>query len=162
MRTHPLRFAALAVALLAFGLALSAQGRGPGAGRGLRGLNLTETQEAQVKTIHERHQAAVKAKMEAAQAARKALHEAMANAATDAKTLRSLHDKASAAQFDVMIEHRAVRAEILPLLTAEQKAKFDQAPMGGQGFGPGRGPGPREGHGRGAGRGMNPDCPMPK
>ncbi len=149
MTIHPLRFAALAVALLASGTALSAQGpgfgpghgRGPlGEGRGLRGLNLTEAQQTQVKAIHDKHQAAVKAKDETAQTARKALREAMQNATTDAATLKALHDKASAAQFDLLLEHRATRQEILPLLTPEQKARFEKAPMGPHG-GRGRGPG---------------------
>lgn len=161
MATHPFRFIALAAAVLALGASLSAQGRGPGfgPGRGLRSLNLTEAQQTQVKAIHEHHQAAFQAKMEAAQAAHKALREAMANASTDAKTLQALHEKASAAQFAVMLEHRAVRQEILPLLTAEQKAQFEKMPLGP---GMGRGMGPRGGRGRGpgAGPGMNPDCPM--
>ncbi len=165
MSTRPLRFAALAVALLTLGATLSAQGFGPGhgpgrgaapgEGRGLRGLNLTETQQAQVKAIHERHQMASKAKGEAADVARKAMHEAMANGATDTKTLQVLHEKVSAAQFELMLERRAVRQEILPLLTAEQKAKFEQAPMGmGSHGGRGRGPGsgPRTGVGPGGPR----------
>lgn len=157
MRNHPVRLAAFAVALLAFGASLSAQGRGPGfgpghgpacEGGGFRGLNLTEAQQAQVKAIHDRHQSAFKAKGEAADAARQAVHAAMANSATDASTLKALHEKASAAQFDLMLEHRAVRQEILPLLTAEQKAQFEKHPMGmgrhggrGKGFGMGPRPG---------------------
>lgn len=161
MNTHPLRFAALAGALLALGASLSAQNPGPGfgsgrgAGRGLMGLHLTEAQQAQVKAIHERHQAAFKAKGEVAGAAHKALREAMANPATDTKTLQALHEKASAAQFDLMLEHRAARQEILPILTAEQKAQFEKGPMGPMGMGS------RGGHGRGpgGGRGMGPDAP---
>jgi Spy/CpxP family protein refolding chaperone len=165
MRTHPLRYAALAVALLAIGGALQAQAgpqaprRGPesrpgrGMGRGFVGLNLTEAQQAQVKAIHDRHQAAIQAKAEAADAARKAMHEAMASSATDTKTLKALHEKASAAQFDLLLEHRAVRQEILPLLTPEQKTQFETHPMG---MGPGRGmhhPGGRPRHGGGPGAG---------
>jgi len=163
MTIHPLRFAALTVALLAIGTALSAQGpgfgpghgHGPmGEGRGLRGLNFSEAQQTQVKAIHDKHQAAFKAKGETAQAAHKALFEAMQNSAADAPTLKALHDKASAAQFDLMLERRAARQEILPLLTAEQKAKFEKAPMG---MGPhgGRGRGPGFGAGRPA-----PDAPQ--
>lgn len=167
MSTHPLRFAALTLALLAIGVSLSAQGRGPGThqGPGLRGLNLTEDQRTQVKAIHERHQAAIKTKGEVAQAAHKAMRDAAANAATDTKTLQALHEKASAAQFEMMLERRAVRQEILPLLTAEQKAKFQQGPTG---MGPGRGMGPRGKGGMGMGRGpggpgmMGPDCPPAK
>ncbi len=177
MSTHPLRFAALTVAMLAIGASLSAQGRGPGCapgrgpgaqqGPGLRGLNLTEDQQTKVKAIHERHQAAIKAKGEAAQAAHEAMRTAMADAATDAQALRTLHDKASAAQFEMMLEHRAVQQEILPLLTAEQKAKFQKGPRG---MGPGgeRGMGRHGKGGMGMGRGpggpgmMGHDCPPAK
>jgi Spy/CpxP family protein refolding chaperone len=161
MVTHPFRLIALAAAVLAFGASLSAQGRGPGfgPGRGLRALNLTEAQQSDVKAIHERHEAAFQAKVKAAEVAHKALREAMANASTDAKTLQALHEKASAARFDMMLEHRAVRQEVLPLLTAEQKAKFEKRPMG-PGMGGGRGPRGGRGCGPGAGPGRNPDCPM--
>jgi Spy/CpxP family protein refolding chaperone len=165
MTTSTLRFAALAGALLALGASLSAQDPGPGfgqgprhgrgAGRALMGLNLTEAQQAQVKAIHERHQAAFKTKGETAAAAHKAFREAMANLATDPKTLQSLHEKASAAQFDLMLEHRAARQEILPILTPEQKAQFEKR---GSGMG-GMGMGPRGGRGRGPGGGMNPGEP---
>ncbi len=153
MTSHPLRFAALAVALLAIGTALSAQapGFGPGHGRGMRALNLSEAQQTQVQAIHDRHQAAFQAKGEAARTAHKAFIEAMQNTSTDTATLKTLHDKASAAQFDLMLEHRAARQEILPLLTAEQKAKFEKAPMG---------MGPRGGHGRGPGFGFGPAGPQ--
>jgi len=120
------------------------------------GLNLTADQQAKVKAIHERHQAAFKTKGETAAAAHKALREAMANLATDTKTLQALHEKASAAQFDLMLEHRAAQQEILPLLTLDQKAQFEQrrSEMGRPGFGPGMGP--RGGRDRGPGGGMNP------
>jgi len=173
MSTHPLRFAALAAALLALGVSLSAQGRGPGfgpgrgfaagEGPGMKGLNLTEDQKTNLKAIHDSHQGALKAKLDAARAARQALREAMTQAATDAKTLQALHEKAAAAQFDVMLEHRALRQEILPLLTAEQKTRFEQGPMG---MGPrgGRGMGPKfgsrhEGMGSRPG-GMGPGYPQ--
>lgn len=174
MSIHPLRFTALAVALLALGASLSAQGFGPGPGRGrgpaafegrgLRGLNLTEAQKAQVKAIHERHQATLKARAEVAMSARTAMREAMGNPATDTKVLQGLHEKVSAAQFDLLLEHRALRQEILPILTPEQQAKFAKAPMGQgrqgrqdrQGRKGQRGPG----MGQGLGQGLGPDCPL--
>lgn len=179
MSTHPLRFAALTAALLAIGVSLSAQGPGfgPGPGThqgpGFRGLNLTGDQQTKVKAIHERHQAAFKTKGEAARATHEALRTAMADAATDATVPRTLHDKVSAAQFEMMLEHRAVQQEILPLLTTEQKAKFQKGPMGmgpggERGMGPGQGKGPRGRGGMGMGRGpggpgmMGTDCPPAK
>ncbi len=180
MRTHSLPLAAFGVALLALGTSLQAQGcgsgygpgrgnNGPGygsygpsrgMGRGFMGLNLTEAQQTKVQAIHDSHAAAIQTKANADQAAHQALREAMRNVSTDPKALRALHEKASAAQFDLMIEHRAVHQEIFPLLTPEQKTQFEAGPMGmgprggrgmGQGFGPGMG--------RGFGPGMNPDCP---
>jgi Spy/CpxP family protein refolding chaperone len=123
------------------------------------GLNLTEAQQTKVKAIHDRHAAAIQAKMETTQAAHKALQEAMQNAASDTKTLQALHEKASAAQFALMLEHRAVHLEILPLLTPEQKLQFEKRPMGmgprgGRGKGPGFGPGPRPD--------MSPEAPQVK
>ena len=129
-------------------------------GRGFMGLNLTEAQQTKVQAIHDSHAAAIQTKANADQAAHQALREAIRNVSTDPKALRALHEKASAAQFDLMIEHRAVHQEIFPLLTPEQKTQFEAGPMGmgprggrgmGQGFGPGMG--------RGFGPGMNPDCP---
>ena len=79
--------------------------------------------------------------------------------------LQALGDT-DAARFDLMLERRAVRQEILPLLTAEQKATFEQGPAGmGPRGGRGRGPGSRPGKGmgpggRGPGAGLNPDCPL--
>ncbi len=166
MRTHPLRFAALTLALLALGTVLSAQGRGPGCGsgrgegRGFMGMNLTEAQQTQMKAIHDKHQAALKTKMETAEAARTSMHAAMTSTATDAKTLQALHEKVSAAQFDLMLEHRAVRQEILPLLTAEQKVEFEKRPWGMGGMGPRGGRGMGSGPGFGPGHsGMRNDCP---
>ncbi|MBI1751442.1 MAG: Spy/CpxP family protein refolding chaperone [Acidobacteria bacterium] len=178
MSSHSLRFTALAIALLAIGSALAAQEAGPGfgpgfgrgqgpmsgqmpgpmhdsfmgGGRGFMGLQLTEAQQAKVKAIHDSHQAALKAKGEAASAAHKALGAALADESADAKTLRTLYDRAAAAQFDLLLEHRAVRQEILPLLTAEQKAQLAKHPMGMM---PHRG-----GHGHGHGGGHEHGGPM--
>jgi len=178
MISHPLRLAALTLALVTLGVALVARDRGPGgtcsgpgAGpgfhrggmEGFRGMNLSEAQKTQFKAIHERHQKTLEAKQEAAQTAGKALHEAMAKNA-DVNALRAAHDKVSAAQFDLLLEHRALRQEILPLLTPEQKAKFEQMPMGpgGPGMVPGmgRGMGHDMGHGHPGHEGQHPqDCP---
>jgi Spy/CpxP family protein refolding chaperone len=191
MRTNLLHLATLTVALLALGTSLSAQGRGQGCGsgrregRGFMGMNLSDAQQTQMKAIHDKHQAALRAKMEAAETARTSMYAAMSNAGTDAKTLKTMHEKVSAAQFDLMLEHRAVQQEILPLLSPEQKLQFEKHPMGmgpmggrggwgpgsGSGFGPGHsgmrhdgsmGMGPRDGRGMGSGpgnSGMRPDCP---
>jgi len=152
----PLRLSTAAFALLVCGATLSAQGRGfgpgmgrphpgahrscmgrpclgsaPGEGRGLRGLNLSEAQRAQMKAIHERHQASLQDKAEAVRVARKGLREAMVNPATEAKVLQEWHQKTSTAQFELMLERRALKQDILPLLTPEQRVQFEARWMGG-------------------------------
>jgi Spy/CpxP family protein refolding chaperone len=162
MRTSYFRFAALAVAMLALSSLLSAQGWGGGRGRmGARGafmgLKLTADQQTQMKAIRERHEAAFKAKGEVAKGAFQALRAAMLKPDTDTKTLQALHEKVAAAQFDLMIERRAMRQEMAPILTADQKALIEKR-MEAMSMGP-RG---RRGAGQGKGMGMGPDCPMNK
>lgn len=167
MKPRSLKLLGLVGGLLMTGAALFAQGPHPGFGPGMdhpfegsmgRHLGLNDAQQAQVKAILERHKAAIKAKMDAAQAAQQAMHEAMKNSATDANALKALHQKASDAHFEVMLERRAVHQEILPLLTPEQKAKLEARRDKG-GFPGGRGRGPRHGEGRGAGRPDGPPKP---
>jgi Spy/CpxP family protein refolding chaperone len=131
MILHPFRFAALAGALLLIITAgLSAQSPEQGFPRSQRtkglGLNLSVAQKAQVKAIRDHHQAALQAKGIAVADARKALREAMVKPETDTATLKRLHEQASLAQFERMLEGRSVRLEILPLLTPDQKAKLEQ------------------------------------
>lgn len=164
MNPRSFKLVGLIGGLLMTGAALFAQGPhpgfGPGFGRGMghpfegpmgRHLGLTDTQKEQVKAIVERHKASIKAKMDAAQSAQKAMHEALKHTASDANALKTLHQKASDAHFEVMLEQRAVHQEILPLLTPEQKAKLEAQREKG-GFPGGRGRGPGRGEGRGAGR----------
>ncbi|WP_306590666.1 Spy/CpxP family protein refolding chaperone [Geothrix sp. 21YS21S-4] len=159
MRTPSHRPAALAVILSVIGLGLSAQAPEPGPRpepgrsgphvdphmgfhpdfRALRELGLTDAQQAKVKAIHESHKSVFKAKGAAAEKAGKALHEALAGDSADDKALKSLHDQAAAAQFDLLLEHRAIRKEIVAVLTPEQKAQFDKLSKKGPGHGP-RGP----------------------
>lgn len=156
MSIHPFRLAAMAGAVLLLGSALQAQGQGPGKRihrinhQVFMGINLTESQKSQVKAFRDQHQAAFKAKGEAAMEARKALRNAMVKPETDVAMLKALHEKAAAAQFEILLERRSMHQEILPLLTPEQRSQLEKR-MGemGQGghCGPGFGPqgGPRRG-----------------
>lgn len=99
--------------------------RGPAQGAACPLADLSAPQKEQVKALHAKHREALKAKMDAARQARTALHEALAKADTPEATLRQLHEQVSRAQFDVMLEHRALRQEVDQLLTPEQKAKRD-------------------------------------
>jgi len=123
-------------ALLATPLAAQDHLRGGGQGMGphpeggpmmlMRGLNLTEAQKAEMKLLGEKHRTATKAKQEAAMAAHEALHGAMLDPASSLEQLKALHEKASQAQFELALDHRAMLQEALALLTPEQKAKAEQ------------------------------------
>jgi Spy/CpxP family protein refolding chaperone len=164
MSIHPFRLVALAGAALLLGPVLHAQGQGPGKHvhrinhQGFMGLNLTETQQTQIKALRDQHQAAFKTKGEAALDARKALRNAMMKPETDVATLKALHDKAAAAQFEMLLERRSMHQEMLPLLTPEQRSQLEKR-MGemGQDGHRGRGFGPQGGH-----RGMNSNDPVVK
>lgn len=120
--------------LLVAALPLAAQrpGRGTfGPHRGMGApafacLELTENQKAQMKAIAEKHQATMEAKRQAAQEAGQALRNASMNAATSDAELKALHDRASAARFEVMQARRALRQEHQAVLTADQKAKLEK------------------------------------
>lgn len=151
MSIHPFRLVALAGATLLLGSPLQAQGQGKHIHRinhqGFMGLTLTETQKTQFKALRDQHQAAFKAKGDTAMEARKALRNAMVKPETDVATLKALHDKVAAAQFEMLLERRSLHQEMLPLLTPEQRTQLEKrmSEMGpdghrGRGFGPQGGP----------------------
>lgn len=97
--------------------------RGPGAKHLARVLKLSEAQQASIRSIREKSRPTLAHRLEALQQTRIALRAALADAATPEAQLRTLHDKASAAQLDLMLSRRMVRSEVQALLTAEQRAK---------------------------------------
>ncbi len=156
-----LRSAGLAVATTA----LVAQGFGPGMG-GPRGqspqgvtsaqcgpmgrvLNLTEAQQASMKAVSDRHQAALTPKLAQVNEARTALRTSMPNPSTTDTQLKALQAKVSDAQLAVMLERRVMMQEFETILTPDQKAALEKLQLQG---GPGRGMG-RGGRGH---RGMGP------
>ncbi len=132
----------------------------------MRGLNLTEAQKKSLKALADTHREAMKGKHEAAMAAMKAFHEAMLDPATSADQLKTLHEKATQAQFELALDRRGMMQESLALLTPEQKAKAEKLrkegpkgmPRRGEGFRHGRGPG----HDGGPGHEAPPEGPAPE
>ncbi|GLH69319.1 hypothetical protein GETHPA_08520 [Geothrix rubra] len=128
----------LALLLVVAALPLAAQGfrqgrgrgMGPGAGPGFGPafacLNLTDAQKASLKALHEKYRPTLEADRTAAFEAQKALRAAAANPATSDADLKALFDKASAARFAMMQQHRALFQESQALLTPEQKAQFEK------------------------------------
>jgi Spy/CpxP family protein refolding chaperone len=136
---------ALALVLVgALGVALTAQaqqppqgaaggpgwhGRGPGGGmgpmgmlgRGLRALNLTPDQQAQVKTIFQNHQADIQAQMKAGLAARKAFHDAAIGGDPNVITATGQTLAATIANGEKL--RTAIHDEVFAILTPEQQQK---------------------------------------
>lgn len=166
--TLPLAMAALLVAPLAAQCRCQDEGgqhmrpphEGPGMGGRpemgpmmMRGLGLTEAQRKSLKALADKHREAMKGKHEAAMGAMKAFHEAMMDPAISQEKLKTLHEKASNAQFEAALDRRAMMQEFMALLTPEQKAKAEKLradrPKNGRPRMPRRGEGPahHEGHG---------------
>ncbi len=166
LRTLALLLAVAALPLAAQGFRQGrGRGMGPGAGPGFGPafacLNLTDAQKASLKALHEKYRPTLEADRTAAFDAQKALRAAAANPATSDADLKALFDKASAARFAMMQQHRALFQESQALLTPEQKAQFEKLRAERQqrmqermkGRGPGMGPG----MGGGMGMGPGPD-----
>lgn len=141
------------------------RGMGPGFGPAFACLNLTDAQKASLKALHEKYRPTLEADRTAAFEAQKALRAAASNPATSDADLKALFDKASAARFAMMQQHRALFQESQAVLTPDQKAQFEKLRAErqqrmqerGKGRGPGRGMGPGAGMGMGPGFGPGPD-----
>jgi Spy/CpxP family protein refolding chaperone len=120
--------------------------------RFMAGLNLTDAQKTQIKALREQHQAAIKVKAQTAMEARKAMRAALVKPETDTATLKALHDKVAATQFDMLLERRSLHQEILPLLTPDQRAQIEKRMST-------LGQGGRWGHGGNFRGGPNPSAP---
>jgi Spy/CpxP family protein refolding chaperone len=137
-----LRFAL--ILLLVAGPLAAQPGRpqGPRVERLARALNLTDAQKTAIRSIRDKHQPEMAQRRAAARQAQEALQAALRDAATPEAQLRALHDKASAARFDMMLARRSVHQEVQAVLTPEQREKAAELRgaarerMRGQGRGP--------------------------
>jgi Spy/CpxP family protein refolding chaperone len=130
------RYMAAFLAASSIALALPAQAHTQGAPEGarmFRHLNLTAEQREQVTKIFQEQAPAFKERA----AADRAAHEALRKAATDpGADIRPLADAAGKAHAEVAVLRAETLRKVLPILTAEQRAKLEQAPAHG---GPHRG-----------------------
>ena len=132
--------AALVAALFATGIAVTVAAQGPGPGGrgrgpggpggpggipGLQAVGLTDAQKEQVRTIHEANREQAQQLGQRIGAAQKALDEAAAGNASEGDIRAKASDLANAIA-DGAIHRAKVNAEILNLLTAEQKQKLDE------------------------------------
>jgi Spy/CpxP family protein refolding chaperone len=93
-------------------------------GRIARSLDLSADQKAQIKTILKSHSAEIQAQMAAGATARRALHDAIKAQSVDEKAIRDAAAKAGQVHADGAVLFAKIRAEVLPVLTADQKQKL--------------------------------------
>lgn len=117
------------------GMGPGGPGRGPGGPGGPGGpmgmlpmlgpqLNLTETQRDQIRTIVESHKDEWKALADRGRAAHTALDDAIAADAIDEALIRQKSAEAAAVEADLAVARAHARAEVVQLLTADQKAQL--------------------------------------
>ncbi len=104
--------------------------RGPGAGggpggmlRGLRGLDLTDTQREQVQAAVKAHEEAFKAMRTRARTAHQALHEATVAVPFDEASIRQRAADVAIVDADSAVLRARVHADVWALLTPEQQQK---------------------------------------
>ncbi|MGE0864310.1 MAG: Spy/CpxP family protein refolding chaperone [Vicinamibacterales bacterium] len=93
---------------------------------GFRGLDLTDDQKAQIKSITDSHQAEFKAAGEKVGAARQALRTLLQADTIDEPAIRAKSVEVANAEADASILGAKVRAQTLQVLTAEQLAKLKE------------------------------------
>lgn len=97
-----------------------------GSGPGFRGLDLSDDQQAQVKTITDSHQAEFKAAGEKIGAARQSLRQLLEAETIDEAAIRAKSVEVANAEADAAILGAKVRAQTMQVLTAEQLAKLKE------------------------------------
>ena len=93
-------------------------------GRIARTLDLSADQKAQVKTILKSHAAEIQTQMTAGATARRALHDAIKAQPVDEAAIRAAAQEAGRVHADGAVLFAKIRAEVLPVLTADQKQKL--------------------------------------
>lgn len=103
--------------------------RGPGMfgelRMGLRGLNLTEAQRTQVRSVLQGHREEFKALMEKGRAAHEQMLQAASGSPVDENAVRNASGAVGDAAADAAILRAKVRTEIFALLTPEQRQKAE-------------------------------------
>jgi protein CpxP len=108
-------------------------GRGPRVGGpggfgdiGLRGVDLTDAQRDQVRSIMESHKTELEQVRTKLRAAHRAMGEATAAEAVDEAAIRARTADVAAAMADQAILRAKVRTEVFGILTAEQQQKLKE------------------------------------
>jgi periplasmic protein CpxP/Spy len=120
--------------------------------QGLRQLNLTDDQKAQVKAIMQKHQPDEKALAEKGRPLRDALHAAVTADTFNADDIRAKALAVAAVEADAAVLRAQIHAEVFAVLTPDQQAQAKQLQAAAKARG-GRGMMGWGGRGRGPGRG---------
>lgn len=91
-----------------------------------RDLNLTDAQQAELKTFFDTERATLDALMKKLDSQRRRLDEATANGQFDEAQVRSLAAEQAQTFADLIVEHKRAEAKIYSTLTAEQRTRFEQ------------------------------------
>ena len=117
----------LAGAVYAQGPGPGGRGRGPDGGGGmglpLRALNLTDAQQAQVRTMTQQNRQQNRAAFERLRTAQDAQRKAVATIPMNEALIRSTTQELAEAQTEVAIQQARLQTEIFGLLTPEQQAE---------------------------------------
>jgi Spy/CpxP family protein refolding chaperone len=103
----------------------------PGAAE-LRGLDLTEAQQSQIRSIREQYADGIRQAAERLRVAQTAQQDALAAAPLDEGLVRATVQEAVDARVDALILSTRMRADVRSILTPEQQAQLD-APRGERG-----------------------------
>jgi Spy/CpxP family protein refolding chaperone len=115
-------------------------GRGPGGpfgmlgelGRGLRQLELTDSQREQLRGVMQSHQTEFREIGDRLRTAHEALNTAVAAETSDETTIRARSADVAAIQADAAVLRARVHQEVFSLLTAEQQAKAKELKAQGE------------------------------
>ena len=89
-----------------------------------RRLDLTEDQQARIRAVLKTHAAEIEAQVQAGMDARRSLHEAVMAQPTDETAIRSLGAQVGSAHAEGALLFAKIRAEVWPVLTADQREKL--------------------------------------
>jgi protein CpxP len=92
----------------------------------LGALDLTDAQETQMRTLVEAHRASTNPLVERAATARQGLDAAVMASTVDEGTIRARSAELAAAEADLAVARARLHADILKILTPEQRTRLEQ------------------------------------
>ena len=121
-------------------MAQSPADSGPGRGRGgfargggfdrgggeLRGLNLTDAQRQQIRALHDQHREQTQAAATRLRTAMEAQRKAVETVPLNEGAIRATSQELAEAQTELAIERAKLHAQVVALLTPEQKAQAEK------------------------------------